>query len=105
MTKSHSGTFYVNIQNDGLVASAFTIKGSGSARGYSVKYYRGATNVTTAVKAGTYSTGAVAARGSVTLKVVVTRGTSTASSVSYLVRATSVAGTPADAVKVIVKAK
>jgi len=105
VSKSHSVTYYANFQNDGLVATAFTIKGTGSATGYSVKYYRGATNVTTEVKAGTYSTGLIAARSSYTLKVVVTRGTSTASSVTYLVKATSVARTPADAVKVITKAK
>jgi hypothetical protein len=104
VTRGHSGTFYVAVQNDGLVAASFTIKGTGSARGYTVKYFRGTTNVTTAVKAGTYSTGAIAARASVTLKVVVTRALSSTTSVTYLVRATSVAGTPADAVKVIVKA-
>ncbi|MEI7742572.1 MAG: hypothetical protein WCK58_02350 [Chloroflexota bacterium] len=105
VSRSHSVTYYANFQNDGLMAAAFTITGTGSARGYSVTYYRGATNVTAAVKAGTYSTGFIAARSSCTLKVVVTRGTSSASSVAYLVRATSAAGTPADAVKVIARAK
>jgi hypothetical protein len=99
----HTGTFYVSIQNDGLVAASFTIKGSGSARGYSVRYYRGATNITTAVKAGTYSTGAIAARSAVTIRMVVKRALSAASSVTYLVKASSVSGTPADAVKAIVK--
>jgi hypothetical protein len=105
VAKGHKTTFYVSVQNDGLVAAAFTIKGTGSARGWSVKYYRGTTNITTAVKAGTYSTGSIAARGSITLKVIVSRGSSTATSVRYLVKATSVAGTPADAVKAIAKAK
>jgi hypothetical protein len=105
VTRRHTGTFYVSIQNDGLVSATFTIKGTGGARGITVRYYRGATNVTTAVKAGTYSTGAVAARSSVTLKMVVTLAASTASSGSFLVKATSVSGTPADAVKAIVKAR
>ena len=105
VSRSHSVTFYVNVQNDGLVAAAFTFKGTGSARGYSVRYYRGATNVTTAVKAGTWSTGAIAARSSITLKVVVTRASSSASSATYLVKAMSVSGTPSDAVKAIAKAK
>jgi hypothetical protein len=39
------------------------------------------------------------------LKVIVARGSSTAASVRYLVKVTSVAGTPADAVKAIAKAK
>ncbi len=99
----HNGTFYVSIQNDGLVATSYTVKGTGSARGYTVHYYRGATNVTAKVKAGTYSTGAIAARGSITLRVVVHVAASSAHSVSYLVRVTSVAGTPSDAVKAKVK--
>ena len=72
VTHRKTATFYVNIQNDGLVAAAYTIKGTGGAKGITVRYFRGATNVTTAVKAGTYSTGAIAARGSVTIKMVVT---------------------------------
>jgi hypothetical protein len=101
----HTGTFYVSIQNDGLVSASFSIKGVGGAHGYTVRYYRGATNVTTAVKAGTYSTGAIGPRSAITLKMLVTRAATSASSVAYLVKATSIAGTPADAVKAIVKAK
>jgi hypothetical protein len=104
VARRHSGTFYVSIQNDGLVAASFKILGTGGAHGYSVQYYRGAVNVTTAVKAGTYSTGAIAARAAITLKVVVTLGSSTAASASYLVKALSVSGTWSDAVKAIVKA-
>jgi hypothetical protein len=100
-----TGTFYVSIQNDGLVAASFTIKGTGGARGITVRYFKGATNVTTAVKAGTYSTGSIAARGSATLKMVVTVAASSASSATFLVKVSSVAGTPADAVKAIVKAR
>ena len=105
VTRGKTGTFYVNVQNDGLVAASYTIKGTGGARGITVRYYRGATNVTTAVKAGTYSTGAIAARGSVTLKVVVTVAKSSASSGTFLVKATSLSGTPPDAVKAIVMAR
>jgi len=106
VSHGHSVTYYTNFQNDGLVPAVFTIKGTGSATGYSVKYYRGTTNVTTAVKAGTYVTSTIAARSSYTLRVVVTRSlSSTASSVTYLVKAISVSGTPSDAVKVITKAK
>jgi hypothetical protein len=100
-----SRAFYINIQNDGLVAASYTLKGTGSAKGYVVRYYRGATNVTAAVTAGTYSTGAVAARGNITLKMLVTRGRVTASSVTYVLTARSFIGTPADAVRAIVKAK
>ena len=105
ITRGRSGNLYVNIQNDGLVAAAFTVKGTGSARGFTVHYYRGSTDVTTSVKAGTYSTGAIAARGSITLRVKVTLSKTSASSGSYVIRASSVSGTPADAVKAIVKAR
>ena len=100
-----TGTFYVSIQNDGLVAAAFTVKGTGGARGITVRYFKGSSNVTTAVKAGTWSTGSIAARGALTLKMVVTVASSSASSTSFLVKVSSVSGTPADAVKAIVKAK
>jgi hypothetical protein len=103
--RRHSSTLYVNIQNDGLVASTFTIKGTGGARGITVKYYRGTANVTTKVKAGTYVTLTVAPRGSFSIRMVVTVAASSANSTSFLVKATSVAGTPADAVKAIVKAR
>lgn len=105
VTRRRTGTFYVSIQNDGLVAAVFTIKGTGGARGITVRYYKGATNVTTRVKAGTYSTGSIVARGTITLRMVVTVARSSASIGSFLVKATSQAGTPADAVKAIVKAR
>ncbi len=105
VTRGRSGSLYVNIQNDGLVAAAFTVKGTGTARGFTVRYYRGSTDVTTKVKAGTYSTGAIAARGSITLRVKVTLSTSTTSVGTFTIRASSVAGTPADAVKAAFKAR
>ena len=105
VNRGKTGTFYVNVQNDGLVAASYTIKGTGGARGITIRYYRGSTNVTTAVKAGTYSTGSIAARGSVTLKLVVTVASSSASSGTFLVKATSLSGTPPDAVKAIVHAR
>jgi len=105
VTRGKTGTFYVSIQNDGLVAASFTLKGTGGARGITIRYYRGASNVTTAVKAGTYSTGSIPARGAITLKLVVTVAKSSASSGTFLVKASSLSGTPADAVKAIVKAK
>jgi hypothetical protein len=103
VARGHSGTFYVAIQNRGLVAAAFTMKLTGTASGYTVRVYRGTTNITTAVKAGTYSTGTIAARGAVALKVVVSLSSTATTTVTYTLKATSVAGTPADAVRAIVK--
>ena len=92
VTRRRTGTFYVSIQNDGLVAAAFTIKGTGAARGYTVRYYRGAVNVTAQVKAGTYSTGAIGARSAITLRMIVTLSASAAATGSFLVKATSIGG-------------
>jgi len=105
VAKNHSVTFYVSIQNDGIDAGAFTVTGTGSANGYSVQYFQAATNVTTAVKAGTFSTLNLVPGSAIRLKVVVTRGASSALSARYLVKAVSAAGAPPDAVKVIVTAK
>jgi hypothetical protein len=102
--RGSSATAYVSIENDGLVAAAFTVKGSGAARGISVRYYRGATNITAAVLGGTYSTGAIAAGGSVVIRMVVTAAKTSAASANLLVRPASIAGTTPDAVRAVVHA-
>src|SRR2546427_641182 len=55
-----SATFNVMIQNDGSATDSFTVQGNGSSTGFTVKYYAGSsgnTDITTAVTAGTYTTG------------------------------------------------
>lgn len=101
--RGHTGTFYADIQNDGLFADTFKVHGTGTASGFTVSYFKGTTNVTAQVNAGTYSTGSLAPGAHVTLKVVVKVAASSASSGKFLVKATS-PGTPPDAVKAIVKA-
>jgi hypothetical protein len=102
--RGKSSSLFVEIQNDGLFSDSFTVKGTGSARGYTVNYFNGATKVTQGVKAGTFSTGSVAPGQHLTLKVTVKRATASAKSVNYLVKASS-PGTPPDAVKLTFKAK
>jgi hypothetical protein len=102
--RGHKATIYVSIENDGLVAAAFTVKGSGAARGIDVQFYRGATKITSAVKAGTYSTGAIAARNNVEVRMVVTVAKASAASATFVVRLASVAGTTPDAVRAVVTA-
>jgi hypothetical protein len=104
VTRGKSVVSYVKIQNDGLVAASFTIKGTGGARGITARYFRGPTNVTTAVRAGTYATGTIAARSSIIVRVVVDVARSSASTGTVLTTARSQAGTPHDAVRVVVKA-
>ena len=71
MQRGHSGTLYVDVQNDGLVADSLKVTGPGGAHGFTVGYYRGATNVTPQVHAGTFSTGSIAPGAHVTLRVLI----------------------------------
>jgi hypothetical protein len=97
-------TSYVKIQNDGLVAASFDIRGTGGAHGITARYFRGRTNITTEVQAGIYSTASLAPRASVVLRVVVRAGTSSAARATFLTTARSQAGTPRDAVRLVAKA-
>jgi len=104
--RTKTGTFSVKIANDGLGADSFKVKGTGSARGLSVTYLAGATNVTARVVAGTYGISNLARGGSrtLTMKVKVAKGATVRSSRSLLVAATSSGGgSPKDAVKAVVK--
>jgi hypothetical protein len=85
------------------VADRFTVAATGAAASkYKVTYFRGTTNITTAVVAGTYQTANLApgATTSITAKVKVLTGATASSKVVRLVRISSV-GDPAsiDAVK------
>jgi hypothetical protein len=97
-------TSYVKIQNDGLVAASFDIKGTGGAQGITARYYHGRTNITTKVRAGTYGTASLAPGVSVVLRVVVRAATSSAASAMFLTIARSTSGTPPDAVRLVAKA-
>jgi hypothetical protein len=105
--RGHTITFGISIQDDGTNADAFTVKATGaSTTKYSVRYYRGATDITTAVVAGTYATPslAVGASFAITAKVLVKSTATTGSSVTRLVTLTSVADSAKrDAVKLIGK--
>lgn len=101
--RGHRGTLYADVQNDGLFTDTFKVHGTGAARGFTVSYFKGTTNVTAQVAAGTFSTGSLAPGAHVTLKVVVKVAASSANTGTFLVKATS-PGPPADSVKVIVKA-
>ncbi|HEY2271356.1 MAG TPA: hypothetical protein VGH30_01175 [Jatrophihabitantaceae bacterium] len=95
---------YVKIQNDGLVAASFTISGHGDAHGIEAHYFRGSTNVTAGVRAGTYSTASIPARSFVLLRVKVSVAHSSADSTTFVVTARSTAGSPPDAVRALVTA-
>ena len=48
--------FRIRIQNDGARADRFRVLATGSTSGYGVRFFRGTTDITSAVKAGTYRT-------------------------------------------------
>ena len=102
--RGHSGTLYVNVQNDGLFTDNLKVTGPGGAHGLTVSYFHGATNVTSQVHAGTFSTGDISPSGNVTLKVVVKVAAGSASSITILLRARSLPWAQVDAVIAIVNA-
>jgi gamma-glutamyl phosphate reductase len=74
------------------------------AHGITARYYRGRTNITAAVRAGTYATASLAPRASVVLRVVVRAARSSAAQATFLTTARSQAGTPRDAVRLVARA-
>jgi len=68
-----SVTGWVRIENDGNVADRVSLKGTPSAKGFSVSYFAGTTGVTKAVLAGTWRTPVLDPGEAVLLRVVVKR--------------------------------
>ncbi len=101
--------FGISIQNDGNVADAFRVKATGAATTrYTVKYYRGSTDITAKVLAGTYRTTSLAPGAAyvITAKVTVRWTATIGSSVTRLVAVTSVGETAKkDVVKLVGKRK
>jgi hypothetical protein len=98
-------TFVVSAQNDGAATDSYSVRGPGSSTGFTVRYFAGTTDITTAVVNGTYRLNGVAPGGARTFQMRVTVGSGAAigSVKSSLVTATSVnTGNPADAVRTVV---
>lgn len=66
--------YYVTVQNDGNVTNGFRVKGTASSTGYTVAYFASttATNITTAVTRGTYSTGSLLVGATKLIRVEIT---------------------------------
>ena len=92
--RGHTVTFGIAIQNDGSGAmDRFKVKATGTATTtYTVKYYRGTTDITAAVVAGTYTTASLAPGATflITAKVTVKSTAAVGSKVTRLVTFTSV---------------
>lgn len=105
-----STTFVIQIQNDGTATDSLSLLGSGNQKGFTVKYLQGdagATDITSQVEAGTYSTLSVAPTETATIRLVVKAKSTVRAGTSkaWSLRATS-AGDPSklDVVKATVKA-
>jgi hypothetical protein len=64
--------FRITVQNDGTRADRFRLAASGETTGYVVKFFRGTTNITSAVMAGTYRTPSLAPGDTYLIKAKVT---------------------------------
>ncbi len=98
-----TASFKIRIENDGSGTDPLTVLGGGSAKGYSVTYFAGTTNITSKVVAGTYKL-TLGVGQSTVLKMTVKVGSTAVTSRSILVK-TSADHEPTrlDAVKAIVK--
>jgi hypothetical protein len=104
--RTHSRTFGLRFRNDGLLAGRISAKGCHSSSGFKVRYFKGSTDVTSAVVDGSYKTPTLRnhAASSLTLKIAVGPAASIGATKPCAVRATSVAAPAhADVVKAQVK--
>ena len=100
-------TFEIPLQNDATAAAIFKVRATGTATSaYTVKYFRGATEITTAVVAGNYQTTSVAPGASymITAKVTVKATAAVGSNVTRLVTVRAAADpTKKDTVRFVAK--
>lgn len=103
----HKITFGVSAQNDSAASDSLVLQATGAAApAFSVTYFRGATDITSSIVAGTYTTPALAAGATflITVKVLVKASAAPGSSVTRLVTISSATdSTKQDAVKFIGK--
>jgi hypothetical protein len=102
--RGNDKSVYVSIQNDGILPASFKVRGTGGSSGHTIKYFSGATNVTAAVKNGTYATASIAPGATVTLRMRITLSASAAASGTFRTTVMSTVGTPNDAVRTVVSA-
>lgn len=104
-----SATFFIMLQNDGSVSDSFTVQGTGSATGYSIKYYTGTsggTDITNAVTTGAHQISNLAPGGSQVIRAVITSARNLASGTTkdFLITTSAIADTTKrDSVKATVR--
>jgi uncharacterized delta-60 repeat protein len=71
-----SVSFSYRVQNEGTGSDSFTLSGCGDSPGFTVSYSEGTTDITAAVRAGTYSLGPVPLGGAAAISVKIAVGPS-----------------------------
>ena len=103
--KGKTIVYQVSVQNDGSAADRFKLKASGTATSkFTVKYFKGSTDITRKVVAGTYRTSSlgVGAALTITVKVTVKSAAAVGTSVTRLLTITSAGNSASkDAVKLV----
>jgi sugar lactone lactonase YvrE len=102
-TAGNVASFSIKIENDGTDTDSYTLKGGGSAKGYTVSYFAGITDYTTKVVNGTYTFSiAPGSYKTISMKVKVGK-TGNASWSSLLTVTSNHQPSKQDAIKAIVK--
>jgi uncharacterized delta-60 repeat protein len=95
---------YIGIQNDGSAVDSFKVKGTAGNSDFTVKYFKGKKDITSAIVAGSYQTPVLAVNATETLKVVVTaKSGKTAEKRTLTITASSLAN-PSASDKALIKA-
>jgi sugar lactone lactonase YvrE len=100
--------FNVTFQNDGKVTDTLQVHGPSGVKGFTVTYFHGTTNVTSAVVGGAYTTGVLAVAGTSTLQIRVKVASTDKKGATFkdLLTVSSIADpTRADAVGAVTTAK
>jgi hypothetical protein len=105
VARGNTRTLFLNLQHDGIIDEVATPEATGSATGFSVKYFFGNEDVTSQIKNGGLGFGFSQPGDSFTIRMVVKLSKTSANVGSFLVKLKSQPGGPApDAVRAIVKA-
>ena len=94
-------TFALKIQNDGTVSGRFKVKAPSSS--WKIKYFRGSTNITSSVVAGTYQTSSLPPGARIEITVQVDLDTMDADPVRLVTITSSSNSTKKDAVRLMLK--
>jgi hypothetical protein len=106
IARGTSQYFPIIIQNEGFVPTTFSLKGTGSATGYTVTFidHDTSANITTAVRNGTYVSSVRAPGGQLVVRMVVKLSNTAAATGTFVVTSSAGSAYPKDVVRGVVHA-